>query len=450
MTATILVVDDLKKNTNLLSDKLFSEYYTVLNSDNAEDALEVLNNTNVDIVLLDPMVAGIDGFELCRQIKKKSHTTHIPIVMVTALAAIEDRIKGLEAGADEFLTKPINDTALFARVKSLVRMKAVIDELKLRNKINAELGNKKIKVHKDFSSQKILLIDDDIVQANNIKSNLSSLFNEIRIIHKSTDIDVLGSFIPDLIILSCQITEENPLRAIVYLKSKPYLKYTVFMMLAEEENASMVIKGMDIGINDYFIYPVDLNELHARVKTQLRRKIYQNDLQQELEKSVDLAIKDSLTGLFNRRYFDIHIDQLINKSRKSNKPLCLLMIDIDNFKKINDSYGHQCGDHALKDLADILKTSVRVTDLVSRYGGDEFSILISNVEIDMCNKIADIIRQKVENFVFNIGDNQTIKSTISVGVVQYNNKESAQEFISRGDKALYKSKNTGRNKVIRD
>lgn len=450
MTATLLVVDDLKRDANLLSDKLFSEYYTVLTSNSTKDALKVLNNTNIDIVLLDPMISDMDGFELCRRIKKNPQTTHIPIVMVTAVANIEDRIQGLEAGADEFLTQPINETALFARVKSLVRMKTVIDELKLRNRISSKLVSKKVQPHKDFSSQKILLIDDDIVQANNIKNNLSSLFSEIKIIHKSTDIDMLGAFVPDLIILSCQLTEENPLRAVVYLKSKPHLKYTIFMMLAEEENASMVIKGMDIGINDYFIYPVDLSELHARVKTQLRRKIYQNDLQQELDKSLDLAIKDSLTGLFNRRYFDAHIDQLINKSRNSNKPLCLLMIDIDNFKKINDSYGHQCGDHTLKDLADILKTSVRVTDLVSRCGGDEFSILISNTDIDMCKKIADIIRQKVENFVFNIGDNQTIKSTISVGVVQCHKTESTQEFISRGDKALYKSKNTGRNKVTRD
>lgn len=450
MTATILVVDDLEQNIKLLSAKLVSEYYTVLAASSGEEALEVLNNKSVDIVLLDAMMPEMDGFDACRHIKKNAKTTHIPVVMVTALTDIEDRVKGLEAGADEFLTKPINDTALFARVKSLVRMKTVIDELKLRNKINAELGSKKIKVHEDFSGQKILLIDDDIVQAKNVKNNLSSLFNEIRIIHKSTDFDTLGAYVPDLIIFSCQVIEENPLRAIVHLKSQPQLKYTVFMMLAEEETVPMVIKGMDLGINDYFIYPVDESELHARVKTQLRRKIYQNDLRQELEKSVDLAIKDGLTGLFNRRYFDIHIEQLIYNAQEANKSLCLLMIDIDNFKQINDTYGHQCGDKVLKNIADIFKSSFRVTDLISRYGGEEFSVLISNVDINMAIKIAENIRCKIEAASLNINENQVVKSSISVGVVQYNGNESSEEFIMRGDKALYKAKYTGRNKVISD
>lgn len=450
MTATILVVDDLEQNIKLLSAKLVSEYYTVLTASSGEEALEILNNKIVDIVLLDAMMPGMDGFDTCKHIKKNSKTTHIPVVMVTALTDIEDRVKGLEAGADEFLTKPINDTALFARVKSLARMKSVIDELKLRNKINAELGSKKIKVQEDFSGQKILLIDDDIVQARNIKNNLSSLFNEIRIIYKSTDFDTLGAYVPDVIIFSCQVTGENPLRAIVNLKSKPQLKYTVFMMLAEEETVPMVIKGMDIGINDYFIYPVDESELHARVKTQLRRKIYQNDLRQELEKSVDLAIKDGLTGLFNRRYFDIHIEQLIHNAQESNKALCLLMIDIDNFKKINDTYGHQCGDKVLKHVANIFKSSFRVTDLISRYGGEEFGILISNIDINMAIKIAENIRQKIEATEFNIVENQTIQPTISVGVAQYNGIESSEEFIMRGDKALYQAKHTGRNKVVSD
>ena len=156
MTATVLVVDDLEPNVKLLEAKLLSEYYTVLSANSGAKALELLRQNSVDIVLLDVMMPEMDGFETCKYIKSNPETTHIPVVMVTALSEIEDRVKGLESGADEFLTKPINDTALFARVKSLTRMKTVIDELKLRNKTNEELGGQVVDLKDNFTDSKII------------------------------------------------------------------------------------------------------------------------------------------------------------------------------------------------------------------------------------------------------------------------------------------------------
>ncbi|MFV9862138.1 MAG: response regulator, partial [Rickettsia aeschlimannii] len=137
---TILVVDDIELNIKLLTAKLLQEYYTVLTANNGKEALATLKKGKIDIILLDVMMPEIDGFEVCKTIKTDPETTHIPVVMITALSDIDDRVKGLEAGADEFLTKPINDTALFVRLKSLSRMKSLIDELKLRNSTNALLG----------------------------------------------------------------------------------------------------------------------------------------------------------------------------------------------------------------------------------------------------------------------------------------------------------------------
>lgn len=164
MTATILVVDDLEQNVKLLEAKLLSEYYTVITASNGLKALEALEVNKIDLVLLDVMMPEMDGFEACKKIKSNPETTHIPVVMVTALSDIADRVKGLESGADEFLTKPINDTALFARVKSLTRMKTVIDELKLRNTTSAELGGNVIEPRNTFTDCKILILDDDIIQ----------------------------------------------------------------------------------------------------------------------------------------------------------------------------------------------------------------------------------------------------------------------------------------------
>src|SRR5262245_42098821 len=133
MSARVLVVDDILANVRLLEAKLSAEYFDVVTAMNGADALESVQRSRPDIVLLDVMMPGIDGIEVCRRIKSNPQTQHIPVVMVTALDQPEDRVKGLEAGADDFLTKPVNDLALFCRVKSLVRLKMLTDELRARH-----------------------------------------------------------------------------------------------------------------------------------------------------------------------------------------------------------------------------------------------------------------------------------------------------------------------------
>lgn len=449
MTATILVVDDLEANLKLLEIKLLGEYYTVITATSGIEALEILANTKIDIVLLDIMMPRMDGFEVCRRIKANPETTHISIVMVTALSGLQDRIKGLEAGADEFLTKPIDDTALFARVKSLTRMTTVIDELKLRNNTLSQMGEKTLALKENFTDSKILLLDDDVIQAKNIKSSLASFSEQVQILTSPENIDKLGAFIPDVIIISCQLDVADPLRVGVMLRAKPNLKNVILIFLAEEENIAMVIKGLELGINDYFIYPVDKSELQARIKTQLRRKQYQDQLRTDLEKSVDLSTKDSLTGLFNRRYFDIHIKQMSKKFQDTGKKMCLMMLDIDYFKEVNDTYGHPAGDAVLKTITNTLKDSFRITDLIARYGGEEFVILLNNIGIEDCAILAEKIRANIESVNFIIpGQTTPLRRTTSIGVAELKPRESLESFISRVDKALYQAKDEGRNKVI--
>ncbi|WP_417905440.1 PleD family two-component system response regulator [Candidatus Tisiphia endosymbiont of Micropterix aruncella] len=450
MTANVLVVDDIESNVKLLEAKLLGEYYTVFTASNGKDALDVLALNRIDIVLLDAMMPNIDGFETCKRIKSNPYTIHIPVIMVTALSDTEDRIKGLEAGADEFLTKPIDDTALFARVRSLARMKAVIDELKLRNTTNAELGGDVIEIKDNFSDSKILLINDDIVQARNINKMLLSLTPNIKIISDINELEKDTEYTPDLVIISCQLEQGDPLRISVMLRSDAKFHDTVLILQAEEENTSIVIKGLELGINDYFTYPVDKNELLARIRTQLKRKHYQDTLRNDLELSVNLSIKDGLTGIFNRHYFDTHIKQMVKKSTDSKRPLCLLMCDIDHFKQVNDTYGHQAGDIVLKTIANVLKSIFRVTDLVARYGGEEFAILLNDITIDEAMYIAQRARTRVESIDFKVKTQKDpIKKTISIGVTVYKMGESISDFIERADKALYQAKEDGRNKVIR-
>lgn len=451
MSANILIVDDIETNIKLLEAKLLNEYYTVFKTNSSKEALDILKKEKIDIVLLDVMMPEMDGFEVCKKIKTDPETTHIPVVMVTALSDIDDRVKGLEAGADEFLTKPINDTALFIRIKSLSRMKSLIDELKIRNSTNALLGGITIEIHDTFEDKKILLINDDVVQAKNIKQMLLKITPNVKVINNSKEMDITNEDKkPDLVIVSSSLENEDPLRVSVILRGRPEINGVILMLQIDEEGMPLVMKGFELGINDYFIYPIDESELVARIKTQLRRKQYQDNLRNDLEQSVNLAAKDGLTGLFNRRYFDIHIKQMVEKANKEGIKLYLLMCDIDNFKHVNDTYGHQAGDKILTTVSRILKNTFRVTDLIARFGGEEFTVLLNDINIDQAIYTAERVRVKIENMNFQIDEQEaSLKKTISIGVTEYKKGESIEDFIERSDQAMYEAKTTGKNKVVK-
>ena len=180
MTARVLVVDDLEPNVKLLEAKLRAEYFDVITAFSGQEAVEKAKSEQPDIILLDVMMPGMDGFEACRIIKKTPETAHIPVVMVTALEQQADRVAGLEAGADDFLTKPVEDVALFARVRSLSRLKVMTDELRLRHATGKGLG---VVEDLDFDSilegeekPRVLIIDDQADQAERLTGYLSDKF----------------------------------------------------------------------------------------------------------------------------------------------------------------------------------------------------------------------------------------------------------------------------------
>ena len=224
------------------------------------------------------------------------------------------------------------------------------------------------------------------------------------------------------------------------------------MMLADEENIPMVIKGMELGINDYFMYPIDKSELKARVKTQLRRKQYQENLRTELEESVDLSTKDGLTSVFNRRYFDIDVRQMVQKSQETKKPLCIMMFDMDHFKQVNDRYGHPMGDKVICTLTEVATQILnRNSDVLARLGGEEFAMLLPATPLDGAVAVAQRLCSTFEATPMVCESGETFYCTISIGIAKGllggSIAEREADLISRADVALYQAKNTGRNKV---
>ncbi|MEM7617191.1 MAG: PleD family two-component system response regulator [Pseudomonadota bacterium] len=452
MTGRILIVDDLAPNIRLLEAKLTKEYYEVITASSGKEALEKATQYKPDLILLDVMMPEMDGNETCQILKRNKELSFIPIVMVTALYDIEDKVRGLESGADDFLTKPINDAALISRVKSLMRLKIMVDELRLRNETGVEFGVIDEQDHENINyleTCKVLLVDDDMVQAASIKEKLSLSNNQIDI--ESNDENALNMISKneyDVIIVSTQIYSFDGLRLCSQIRNEANSRSTPILILVSEDEQEIAIKGLELGVNDYLILPIDDNELIARLKTQIKRKRYQDSLKANYEASITLAIKDGLTGIYNRRYFDVHFNGMVQQAHELNKPLTLMILDIDFFKKINDVYGHQAGDTVLQAIANRLVSVLRSTDLVARYGGEEFAILTKSSPINNIKNISDRMLHTIANRPIpydNGAEIINIHVTASIGIACLLEADSPSDLLNRADKCLYKAKDSGRN-----
>ncbi len=451
MTAQILVVDDVPANIKVLEAKLTSEYYDVITAKDGYEAIAIAKKSKPDLILLDVMMPGIDGFETCKKLKEDAEIAHIPVVMVTALSEKSDRLKGLEAGADDFLTKPINDMALLARVKSLVRIKMLLDELRLRDKTNLQMGLEVVdnSLISDISGTRILLVDDDQVQGKQIVSKLQELHkidweqDPSAVVAKAKTGDY------DIILMSTELVGADGLRIASQIKSMEETRNVPVLVMVDEDDSRLMLKALEMGINDYMTMPVDRNEMTARVRTQIRRKRYQEALKAQYQKSVSMAVTDGLTGLYNRHFLNNHLTNMVRQALGDGKHLSVMIMDMDHFKMVNDTYGHDVGDKVLKQLSQIILKTSRATDLVARFGGEEFVILMPETDDAAALNGANRMREAVESTPFIIDDaGGTIQKTISIGVANIHpDGDSADAIMKRADEALYGAKHGGRNQV---
>jgi two-component system, cell cycle response regulator len=455
MSARVLVVDDVLPNVKLLSAKLTREYFDVITAYNGPEALERIRSEAPDIVLLDVMMPGMDGFEVCKRIRSDPATMHIPVVMITALSDAADRVRGLEAGADDFLTKPVNDLALFARVRSLVRLKMMMDEWRLRESTSGQLGvlSANAPVEESASGARVLIVEDSVIDLEKVAETLK------RDDDRASAADTCGGALEralaedfDLIVVSLTLMNEDGLRLCSHLRSHEKTRHTPVLLIADEGEMARVAKGLELGANDYLLKPIDRNELLARVRTQVRRKRYHERLRANYEQSLSMALTDSLTGVFNRRYVSAHLPRLLERSSESQKSVACLMFDIDHFKTVNDTWGHAVGDEVLKEVASRANRNLRNFDLVARLGGEEFVVVMPDTDRDAAVAVAERLRRRVaeEAFMVSAPVGQ-ITVTISIGVaVSELPGRGADHLLKCADDALYEAKRKGRNCTVAD
>ncbi|KAF2281816.1 hypothetical protein GH714_042640 [Hevea brasiliensis] len=389
MTAKILVVDDLIANVKLLQAKLTKEYYNVLTAMSGEEAIQLAREKHPDLILLDVMMPDMDGYETCRRLRADPATTYIPVVMVTALDNTTDnRVNGISSGADDFLTKPINDVALFSRIRSLTRFKILVDELRLRGKTNTEMSSVDGNIMhyaNQISNAKIMILDSDKVRSEHMNSVLQEYFQETAVL-------------------------DNPSQDVNLQNAESY---------------------------DLFIIDLNFGGDGLRLCSNFRSN-----------NNTRYPHTDPLTGCYNRRYFDMHFQNIVNEARDKGKDLSVMIIDVDHFKQVNDTLGHTVGDELLQQLRKRIFDNIRISDLLARFGGEEFVIILPETGIDQAVIAAERLRKKVAGEPFNTSAG-ALDKTISIGVAEFRPSEEAKDFLNRADKCLYSAKET-RNAVSHD
>jgi two-component system cell cycle response regulator len=445
----ILIVDDNSLNTELLTAKLSSEEYEILHSYSGEAALKKADRELPDLILLAIIMPGLDGYEVTKRLKSNFRTKDIPIILITASHGTEDKRKGLEAGADEFLNSPVDTSELRARIKSLLSLKQYREQLQVRTQ-SEKLSSTVAEQHESTQEKTLLLVEDDEVSIKLILNYLAGkpykiepFTDGIHAINRAKKGDV------DLILLDLLLPGMDGFEVCQHLKGRIQTQNIQIVMITCLKDTESRVRGIELGADDFLIKPVNREILTARITALLRKKEYFDRLTLDYERALHSAVTDRLTGLYNHTYFKHFLQLEIDRALRQRHPLTLMLFDIDDFKKYNDTLGHLAGDKILRELGQLILKNTRKIDLAARYGGEEFAVVLTYTDMQGGRMVAERLRRVVESHPFSYKTSFSSKIlTVSIGVAGfYSDIRAIEELIERSDMALYRAKKEGKNRV---
>ena len=291
----------------------------------------------------------------------------------------------------------------------------------------------------------VLIVDDGKANIIALAHILSPEYTVYAAKNGRDAIEIANEHAPDVILLDVLMPESDGYEVLAQLKSEEQTRTIPVIFVTELNNIEDEVRGLNLGASDYISKPYSPAIVRLRVQNQIK-------IVNQINKINILSVTDQLTGLPNRRYFDDQMNREWGRSKREKMPLSLLLLDVDKFKILNDTYGHLTGDEVLKIVANTLKESLkRITDIVSRWGGEEFIVLLSNTGSDGALNVAEQIRVNIEQTPIPVTNGETTKLTISIGVGTLIATQdcSPDTLISHADKALYRAKSTGRNRVCK-
>ncbi|WP_022670284.1 diguanylate cyclase [Hippea alviniae] len=416
----ILVCDDSSFIQKMVKRELESSFEVEVFS-NGEEAYEFLkNDSNFDFAIIDGEMPGMDGWELIKKIKTELNLEQLPVVMLTASDDDYFKNKAFDYGAFNYLKKPFKQgelyeylKAFFEEEKNIIGTVLVVEDSKIQNQTMChQLKEKNIKPLSAYTGEEAL-----------------------RLLLEGSEVDA--------ILLDINLPGASGFEVAKALKSDERFRYIPIIGVTAAEGSegfSVMKQAFDSGVDDFIRKPYSMIEFYARIRANIHRG-------QLIKKLKDESERDFLTKLYNRRSIITFLEKFIALSKRNNKPLSFMILDLDKFKRINDTYGHLVGDDVLREVARVIEKSIRSSDIAGRFGGEEFSVILPETELDKACEVAERIRANIESMRVK-SENGDVSITVSAGVSEYNN-ETINEFIGRADKSLYKAKANGRNRVMK-
>ena len=303
-----------------------------------------------------------------------------------------------------------------------------------------------VEFNTDTTEAKVLLVESNTEQASLMVNKLSSKFIvEVCDSPAEAILKALGCDY-SLLIVNMALTSVDGMELCINFKNDAKLKHLPLLILVDRYDEEKLARSLKMAINDYILMPMDFNELFAKVNLQIKRFRYQEKLRSEY---VKVYITDMLTGLYNRKCLESYFSDILEslQCRKDNYVLC--MLDIDDFKKVNDNYGHATGDKVLQYVSKTISDSIRIDDFVSRFGGEEFVVIFHKLTVDEVKMIVERIRKKLlESSLLDSSKNVKISCTVSAGIDEIRSDDVLQTVLDRADKKLYKAKALGKNTIV--
>lgn len=479
MTAKILLVEDSDTQLKFLRDGLIENGFEVETAMNGAEAYKKIFECVPDVVVSDIMMPVIDGYQLCRMIKNVDEIKKIPVILLTILDKKIDNFWGKKAGAQLFLSKSIDIKELVRNINNTLRRYPVSQEYKLALASKATSESAQTRLNSILND---LLLKS--VFANEFR-NLSDFLNYERILVEKL-FNLMSSFVEYNVAGIYFASPDDFAENILYIDtlgrnlSKSLLsdiQYDFFRKMEEQKsikNNKFEVVRMLLGneldykftdLNSKIIIPLIFDrKLIGGICFYTRQNIdyasfrYFDIMISELlaifkmkyqytEKEF-MSVLDGLTGLYNRRQFEIGLEQEFNRTKRHPSDFSLAILDIDFFKKVNDTYGHQYGDYVLKTVADLMKATFRKTDLLYRYGGEELIMIMPETNLEGAIIPVQRLRRSVEEYDFDYNGVKS-KVTVSIGLtMNHQDLNSPAEILKTADEALYKAKESGRNRVI--
>ena len=454
MSGTILIVDDLSINRTILRARLTASCYACLLAKTGQEAIEIARAERPNLILLDYRLPDMDGDAVCECLRADSDTANIPLLIFSASTDRALRLRALSAGADDFLTKPIDESYLLGRMRSLMRAR---DARTPMTTPLAYIAQDRAEPERPPRREAIVLVSEAPAQfAGLIEQMLPGRAVNCLSVQQALRLDQ-DDAAPDLILLAHDVVQSHGLQIVSDLRSRAGTRTADLCLILPDGFDLLASMALDLGATEVLRLPLDLEEGALRLAAILRNKDRNRAQTQAMVQQLGDALRDPLTGLFNRRHLVSELWRLVLAAPQTRETLgAILVIDLDHFKSVNDRYGHNAGDDVLVDLSRRLRANLRMTDLLTRYGGEEFVVLLPGADLSSAQLIAERLGHAVQSRPCLPGlDGAGIRVTASIGVglirapqSEQTPEQFARDTVAAADLALRAAKMGGRNRIM--